>query len=98
MKKDVDLRGELYFHSFHLIIVKSCHCLIWKRPTKDLKNQYAATLMSLIFFWTLALNFPESLFLGVAPAIPTFLDMFPMKSVNPLTLICKRACKLVYNG
>ena len=53
--------------------------------------------MSLIFFWTLALNFPESLFLGVASAIPTFLDMFPMKSVNPLTLICKRACKLVYN-
>ena len=28
-------------------------CQIWKRPTKDLKNQYAVTLISVIFvFWT----------------------------------------------
>ena len=45
------------------------------------------------FFGHLALAFSELMFLGVPPAIQTFLGMLPVKSVNLLILMSKRAFK-----
>ena len=73
-----------YFHSCCLIKSELSNSEeANKRFEKSVCGHFNIFDFRLYFF--LALDFHESTFLDAAPTIPTFLDNFIVKSVNPLT-------------
>ena len=57
-------------------------------------NMWLLYYLWFLFFGHLAVVILESTFFVAAPTIHIFLDMFPLKSVNPFILMLKRAFKL----